>query len=205
MLATGYGEDMGDAPERAPLRKSDRTRHAILRAAKDQFAEHGYDRTNIRAIAAKASIDPSMVMRYFGNKEGLFAAAVDVNLQLPDLRKVPTERLGQVLTDHFIARWEGELSDDVLVLLLRSAVTNEQAAARLRVVFLQQVAAVLRPVVQPAELQRRAGLLTTQMLGLALTRYLLRIPGIADRPAAEVARDIAPTIQKYLVGPLPAG
>lgn len=93
MLAPGYREDTGDAPEPSPLRKSERTRLAILRAAKDQFAEHGYDRTNIRAVAAQASIDPSMVMRYFGNKEGLFAAAVDVDLQLPDLGQVPTERL----------------------------------------------------------------------------------------------------------------
>lgn len=185
------------------MRKSDRTRRAILRAAKEQFAEHGYDRTNIRAIAALASIDPSMVMRYFGSKEGLFAAAVDVDLALPDLRSVPRAELGRVLTNHFIARWEGELSDDVLVLLLRSAVTNEQAAARLRTVFLEQVATVLAPVVEPAELQRRAGLVTSQMLGLALTRYLLRIPGLADRPEDDIAADIAPTIQKYLAGPLP--
>lgn len=196
---------MSDLAAAAPIRKSDRTRLAILRAAQAQFAEHGYDRTNIRAIAAIASIDPSMVMRYFGNKEGLFAAAVDVDLQLPDLRQVARSDLGRVLTEHFIARWEGELSDDVLVLLLRSAVTNEQAAAKLRTVFREQVAAVLVPVVDPAESQRRAGLVTSQMLGLALTRYLLRIPGLADRPAAEVAGDIGPTIQKYLVGSLPGG
>ena len=80
---------MGDVGPAAPNRKSDRTRLAILQAAKAEFAEHGYDRANIRAIAAIASIDPSMVMRYFGNKEGLFAAAVDVDLRLPDLRHVP--------------------------------------------------------------------------------------------------------------------
>ncbi|MDQ4038306.1 MAG: TetR family transcriptional regulator [Actinomycetota bacterium] len=191
------------APAPPPVRKSERTRLAILAAAKSQFAEHGYDRTNIRAIAAQARIDPSMVMRYFGNKQSLFAAAVDVDLQLPDLRAVPTARLGRVLTEHFLARWEGELSDDVLVLLLRSAVTNEQAAAKLREIFRTQVAVRLRPVVAPEQLRRRAGLVTSQMLGLALTRYLLGIPGLVERPAADVAADIAPTIQNYLVGPLP--
>lgn len=202
-LETRYRGRMGDVSGRSPLRKSERTRLAILRAAKDQFTQLGYDRANIRAIAAQAAIDPSMVMRYFVNKEGLFAAAVDVDLYLPVLAAVPRARLGRVLTEHFIARWEGELTDDVLVLLLRSAVTNEQAAARLREVFLEQVAAVLRPVVEADELGRRAGLVTSQMLGLALTRYLLRIPGLADRPAADIVADIAPTIQKYLVGPLP--
>ena len=203
ILSRGYGAAMGDVSKPSPMRKSDRTRLAILRAAKEQFAQHGYDRASIRAIAAQASIDPSMVMRYFVNKEGLFAAAVDVDLHLPDLAAVPRARLGRVLTEHFIARWEGELSDDVLVLLLRSAVTSEQAAARLREVFLGQLATVLRPVVEADEVKRRAGLVTSQMLGLALTRYLLRIPGLADRPAAEIIADIAPTIQKYLVGPLP--
>lgn len=194
---------MGDVSAPASGRKSDRTRLAILTAAKDQFAQHGYDRANIRSIAAQAQIDPSMVMRYFVNKEGLFAAAVDVDLQLPDLREVPRARLGRVLTEHFLARWEGELSDDVLVLLLRSAVTNEQAAARLREVFLGQVATMLQPVVDPAQIRRRAGLVTSQMLGLALTRYLLGIPGVVQRSAAELVADVAPTIQRYLVGQLP--
>src|SRR4051794_38214336 len=69
-------------------RKSDKTRAAILSAARAEFHRHGYDRTSIRAVAATAQIDPSMVMRYYGSKEGLFAAAVDVDLQLPDLSGV---------------------------------------------------------------------------------------------------------------------
>ena len=120
-------------------------------------------------------------MRYFTSKEALFAAAVDVDLMLPDLSGVAVEDLGARLTRHFLERWEGALSDDVLLILLRSAVTNEQVAERLRSVFVEQVVAVLARLAPPGEAERRAALVASQLLGLALTRYLLRLPGIATR------------------------
>jgi AcrR family transcriptional regulator len=185
-----------------PVRKGERTRAAILAAARDQFARHGYDRASIRAIAAQASIDPSMVIRYFTSKEALFAAAVDVDLMLPDLSRTPAGVLGRRLTEHFLERWEGALSDDVLVILLRSAVTNPGVAERLREVFVDQVAATLGPIATEGDAEHRAALVSSQLLGIALTRYLLRLPGMTDRPAASVVADVAPTIQRYLTGKL---
>ena len=185
------------------LSKSQRTKAAILGAAREQFAQQGYDRASIRSIAAQASADPALVMRYFTNKEALFAAAVDVDLMLPDLSGVAIEDLGHTLTRHFLERWEGSLSDDVLIILLRSAVTNEQVAERLRVVFVEQVVAVLARLAPPGEAERRAALVASQLLGLALSRYLLRLPGMAARPPVDVAADIAPTVQRYLTGALP--
>lgn len=185
-------------------RKSDRTRAAILNAARAQFQQHGYDRTSIRAVAAAAEIDPSMVMRYFGSKEGLFAAAAHVDLQLPNLGGVPVRQRGQALLEHFIRRWEGDLSDDVLVLLLRSAVTDDRAAQRLQAVFQEQLVDTLSRMSGPEEALRRAGLIASQVLGVALGRYLLKLPGLADRPPAELIADLAPTVQRYLTGRLPA-
>lgn len=184
-------------------RKSDRTRAAILHAARAQFQQHGYDRTSIRAVAAAAEIDPSMVMRYFGSKEGLFAAAAQVDLQLPNLGGVPVRQRGQALLEHFIRRWEGDLSDDVLVLLLRSAVTDERAAQRLQAVFQEQLVDTLSRMSGPEEALRRAGLIASQVLGVALGRYLLKLPGLADRPPADLIADLAPTVQRYLTGRLP--
>ena len=184
-------------------RKSDRTRAAILNAARAQFQQHGYDRTSIRAVAAAAEIDPSMVMRYFGSKEGLFAAAAHIDLQLPNLSGVPVRQRGQALLEHFIRRWEGDLSDDVLVLLLRSAVTDDRAAQRLQAVFQEQLVDTLSRMSGPEEALRRAGLIASQVLGVALGRYLLKLPGLADRPPADLIADLAPTIQRYLTGPLP--
>jgi AcrR family transcriptional regulator len=183
--------------------KAQRTRAAILAAAREQFGLHGYDRTSIRAIATQAQIDPAMVIRYFTSKEGLFAAAVDVDLMLPDLKGTPREELGTRLTQHFLDRWEGSLSDDVLVILLRSAVTDPRVAEKLRSVFIDQVAAVLRPLGPPGDGDRRAALVASQLLGIALTRYLLRFPAIAERPRDDVLADIAPSVQRYLLGDLP--
>src|SRR6476659_2595883 len=73
----------------APEKRSDRTKSAILKAARERLAAHGYDRTTIRAVAADAGIDPSMVMRYFGNKAQLFDAALGIDLRLPDLTGIP--------------------------------------------------------------------------------------------------------------------
>ena len=186
----------------ATLSKSQRTKAAILGAAREQFAQQGYDRASIRSIAAQASIDPALVMRYFTSKEALFAAAVDVDLMLPDLSGVAVGELGTRLTRHFLERWEGALSDDVLLILLRSAVTNEQVAERLRSVFVEQVVTVLAVLGPPDEAERRAGLVASQLLGLALTRYLLRLPGMAARSVDDVVADIAPNLQRYLTGDL---
>ena len=152
----GRGQACGPACGLAGARSSDRTRAAILRAARAHFARHGYERTTIRAVAADAAIDASMVMRYFGSKEKLFDAALTIDLRLPDLTAVARDDLPHVLVRHFLDRWEGDPADDALLLLLRSAVTNERAAARLREIFAEQVAPALGRGHRPAP--RRAGL-----------------------------------------------
>src|SRR5919202_6211294 len=145
------------------LRKGERTRRAILQAAREQFHQLGYDGASIRGIAAGANIDPSMVMRYFGSKEGLFAAAVDVDLRLPDLTGCPLEDRGRRLVAHFLTRWEGDPVDDVLVLLLRSAGTNDAARERMHTVFAEQLRPRVAELGEPDDATRRAALIATQM------------------------------------------
>ena len=183
--------------------RSDQTRAAILAAARRRFAAEGFERTTIRAIAADADIDPSMVMRYYGSKDGLFAAAIDLDLHLPDLATVPRKQLGDTLARHWVELWEGDLADELLIVLLRSAITNEHAAEQLRTVFGAQVAKTLAVVVDdPAEAPTRAGLVSTQMLGLALCRHILRLPPVVALDAETLIASISDTIQRYLTGPL---
>src|SRR4051794_9995819 len=106
-------------------RRSDATRAAILAAARERFATDGYERATIRSVAADAGIDPSMVMRYFGSKEGLFAAAAEFELRLPDPSGVPPEQVGRLAAEYFLTRWE---DDGTLQALLRVGATNEAAA-----------------------------------------------------------------------------
>ena len=177
-------------------RRSDATRAAILAAARERFAADGFERATIRAIAAEARIDPSMVMRYYGNKEGLFAAAAEFHLRLPDLGDAPPAEVGARLVGHFLHRWE---EDDTLVALLRAAVTQESAVDRIRAIFAEQVGPVAaRHAPDPAEAPTRAGLVATQMLGFALCRYVLRLQPVVDLDRTEAATWLAPTIQRYL-------
>jgi AcrR family transcriptional regulator len=177
-------------------RRSDATRAAILAAARERFAADGYERATIRAIAADAGIDPSMVMRYYGSKDRLFAAAAAFDLRLPDLDALPVDQLGATLVAHFLDRWEG---DDTLMALLRAAVTNEAAAERMREVFATQVAPAVGTVSpEPAEAAERSGLVASQILGAALIRYVLRLPPVAGMDRAELVAWLGPTVQRYL-------
>jgi len=186
-------------------RRSDETRAAILEAARRRFAADGFERTTIRAIAADAGIDPSMVMRYYGSKDGLFSAAADLDLQLPDLAAVPREQLGETLVRHWVERWEGGASDELLIVVFRSAITNEAAAERLRTVFGAQVAKAIATIVDDrAEAATRAGLVSTQMLGLALCRYILRLAPVVALDLDTLLATVSDTVQRYLTGPLTA-
>jgi AcrR family transcriptional regulator len=183
-------------------RRSDRTRAAILTAARERFAADGYERATIRAIAADAAIDPAMVMRYFGNKEKLFAAAAEFDLRLPDHGALPRDQLGVAMIEHFLDRWEG---DETLMALLRASVTNEAAAERMRQLFADQLGPVIAKLNgNGSDTATRAGLIATQALGLALCRYVLALRPVAALPRAAVIAWLAPTFQHYLTSAAPA-
>ena len=178
-------------------RSSEQTKSVILAAARERFAEAGFERATIRAIAADANIDPSMVMRYFGSKDQLFAAAADFDLQIPDLSDVASAELGVRIVAHFVERWE---RDEALVVLLRSSTTNAEAAQRMREIFTTQLLPVIAKV-NPADAPRRAALIATQVLGLALCRFVLRLPPVVAMSRDELVAWLAPTVQRYLTAP----
>ncbi len=191
------------------------TREAILDAARAQFAEHGYDGATIRGIAAVAAVDPALVHHFYGSKERLFVAA----MQLP---VVPSEVIGAALAEagrsrgesagaHLVRSaltlWDSEELRGAFVALLRSALTSERAAVMLRE-FLAE--AILAPVASlakdgdPDATPFRAALIASHMLGLALTRYVLRFGSVAAASADELAAAIGPAIDRYLTGDIGA-
>jgi AcrR family transcriptional regulator len=186
-----------------PPRRAEETRARILAAARRLFAAEGFERTTVRAVAAASSVDPALVLRYFGSKEGLFAAAAAFDLRLPDPAALPPERLGAALVAHFLARWEGDPEDGALPILLRSAVTHAEAAARMREIFARQLLPAIARVAPAGEAERRAGLVASQVLGFALCRYILALPGAATMTGDEMVAWLGPTIQRYLTGPAP--
>ncbi|GAA4398156.1 TetR/AcrR family transcriptional regulator [Tsukamurella soli] len=190
----------GDSPRSVPrTRDAARTRRDILAAARARFADDGFDRTTLRAVAADVGVDPALVMRYFGNKRGLFAAAAHLTLDFPDLSAVPPGRLGEVLLLRFFAVWE---EDRTFIALLRSAMSSDEAAAALREVFIRQVMPALS-VVTPDDPARRVGMAGALIIGLATTRYVLVTPGMADAGRDEIVAWAGPVLEALLTGPAP--
>ncbi|GLW70541.1 TetR family transcriptional regulator [Kitasatospora phosalacinea] len=182
-------------------RRSDATRATILAAARERFATDGYEKATIRAIARDARIDPSMVMRYYGNKAGLFAAAVAIGPDLPGLAVEPREEIGRAMARHFLALWE---ENEELTALMRVGVTEPHAAERMQSVLREQLIPLARRIgPDPDQAQARAALCASAVLGLALTRYVLRFPAsVALRPE-EIVDWLGPTLQRYLTAPTP--
>ena len=191
---------MPDRPTRTA--KSQRTKAAILEAAQQLFADQGYERATVRDIAARAAIDPAMVIRYFGSKEGLFAQATAFDLRLPNLAGIARRDIGRTLVGHFLEVWEGSLSNGSLISLLRAAASNEDSANAVRAIFGGQVAPMLAKVVPAAELPLRGGLVATQIMGLAVTRYILKVPPVVAMDRPQIVRLLGPTMQRYVIGKL---
>lgn len=189
-------------------RNASRSRATILQAARNLFGARGFERTSVRAIAAESGLDGAMVMRYFGSKEHLFAQAMAFDLHLPAAGSISPADLGQGLVRHFLLTWE---NNEELQVMLRSAGTNEAAMMRTREIFAGQVLAMVREIPTPdgnamaeQEAVLRAGLVASQILGFALTRYVLRFDGVKDLSTDDAVAWLAPTLQRYLTEEMPA-
>ena len=183
-------------------RTAEESREAIVSAARAEFASAGYEGATIRAIAARAAIDPAMVIRYFGSKRALFAASVEVDLRVDGI-EVPAvrEHLGEALVRHVISRWEG---DHTLRILLRTGLTDDAFLARVRDdIAAGQIAPFVERVGAPAhEVPLRTALVGSQALGLMVLRFIARVEPIASASIDELVSWYSPTFQRYLTGPL---
>jgi AcrR family transcriptional regulator len=186
------------------MRSSAGTKAAILAAARTRFAAEGYRSASIRAVARDVGVDAALVVRYFGSKPGLFAAATDIALNIPDLTDVPPGEHGERLVEHFLSRWDtGTPEGQVLLILLRSAASDAAAAAAMRELFARQLVPALRRLVtDESQVPQRAALVASQILGLALARSVLELPPFDAMPPAAIAANVGPTVQRYLHEPL---
>jgi AcrR family transcriptional regulator len=180
-------------------RNATRTRADILAAARLRFGSDGYERTTLRAVAADVGVDPALVIRYFGSKQDLFAAAAEFTLDLPDLTAVHPDDVADALLPSFFAVWE---NDTTFVALLRAAMTSPTAAHTMRRIFATQVAPKLAAVT-PDHPAQRAGLMGAFVIGLATTRYVLANPAVADLGHDELIGWARPVIRQLLVGRAP--
>jgi AcrR family transcriptional regulator len=177
------------------------TRQAILDAARTEFAAAGYGGASIRQIARQAGVDPSLVYHYFSDKAGLFVACFD----LPrDPRRVQADARagppsGARIVEHFLAQWEeGEQEPGRrFVTLAQAASGSPEVAGALREFLTERVWAH-HPDGGTEEGLRTASLVSSQLLGLAWTRYVVKLEPMASAPRAAVAAWVGPTIDGYI-------
>jgi AcrR family transcriptional regulator len=179
----------------------------VLAAARTAFADRGFDGATIRSIATAAGVDPALVHHYFGNKDQLFMAAIHAPIDpgelLPRALAGGPERLGENLVRTFLGVWEGPARAPALA-LIRSAVGNEWTARLLREFVISQI---LRRVtatldVSPAEREARAALAASQLVGLAMIRYVVKLEPVASASPESLIAAYAPTLQRYFTGPV---
>lgn len=182
------------------------TRAAILAAAREAFASQGYTATSLRGIARTAGVDPSLVTHFFGSKDALFEASLDLPMDpaalVEGLLAGGVSGLGERVVRTFLLVWDSTPGQGPMLAMLRGAVSHDDSAARLRELLLR---VILRPIAHGAggdDPDRRAALLASQVVGLAMTRYVLKLEPLASAPPDELAPVMGKTLQRYLTGPL---
>ncbi|WP_426506449.1 TetR family transcriptional regulator [Dactylosporangium sp. McL0621] len=184
------------------------TREAILAAARTAFAERGFDGASIRQIASTAGVDPALVHHYFGAKDQLFLATMNAPIDpgelLPPVFEPGIDGVGERLVRAFLGVWDSPAGTPV-VALVRSAMQHDWSARMLREFLVSQILrrAARALDLDPAEAPKRAALVASQMIGIGILRYILKLEPLASMPPEEVVSNVAPTIQRYLADPLP--
>jgi AcrR family transcriptional regulator len=184
------------------------TKASILEAARRAFAEKGFDQSSIRAIAGDAGVDPALVHHYFGTKEKLFLAAMNAPINpgelIPQALSGPREQAGERLVRMALTVWDSP-AGSAAVAMFRSAMSNEWTARLLREFVVTQILrrAVASLVLDPAEAPLRTSLVATQIAGMMIGRYVLRIEPMASADREVLVAAIAPNVQRFLDDPMP--
>jgi AcrR family transcriptional regulator len=183
------------------------SREHILAAARRLFAEHGFDGTSLRQIAREASVDPAMVHHFFKGKDELFALSValpaDPAQVLEGVDQYDPEHRAEAIVRAALRLWESPAQHS-LVAFLRGTIGSKAKTLLLREVVTRTIISRIMAGVPgaPAEVAMRGNLVATQMVGIMLVRYVVRLEPLASASPEDVVRLVAPNVQHYLTGPL---
>jgi len=190
---------------RRPLGSPD-ARRAVLDAARELFAELGFERTTMRAVAARAAVDPALIYHYFGDKDGLLFAAlqppVDEATVFAGLSDA-ADRAGEELVRRLISLWEErpEIREQMAA-ILRTGLSHDRAGRLLRDILSSFILAALGDVLAGDRRELRVALIGSHIGGLMLARYILKVPGAAAASPEDLVQAVGPTVQRYLTGDL---
>ncbi|MBP8536513.1 TetR/AcrR family transcriptional regulator [Streptomyces sp. MK37H] len=189
-------------PARTSASDGPAARDRILIAARNEFAERGYDKTSIRGIAKAAEVDPALVHHYFGTKEQVFEAAIELifapAMGVPDAVHGSREGAGERMARYMFGIWENPVSRLPLLAVMRSALTNETAAVVLRGMIERRVLVRMAGELDVPNPEFRAQLAAGHLIGIAMLRYVLRMEPMASAEADDIVAMVGPTLQRYL-------
>ncbi|MEU3952039.1 TetR family transcriptional regulator [Streptomyces achromogenes] len=191
---------------RPPRTESAGTRDRILAAAREEFSARGYEKTSVRGIAKAAGVDSALVHHYFGTKEQVFAAAIEVAfapaLDAPDaVAEGPADEVGERLTRFVLGIWEDPATRAPLLAVVRSAVDNDTAAAVLRRLVAAQLMRRIAARLELPDAELRAELAAAQLVGCAMLRYVIRLEPLASADLEQIIARVAPVVQIHLTAP----
>ncbi|GAA2208392.1 TetR family transcriptional regulator [Nonomuraea monospora] len=194
----------GSPPRPGRWRTGAESKQRILDAARALFGEHGYAGTTVRAVAARAEVDSAMVFYFFGSKQGLFAAAVEMSAQLPPaIESIFTggldgigERIIRTLVESIDASGRTPLA-----MLTRPAPTGDQSETLIREYIDREITSRVAALLGTPDAASRAGMVNVQLLGLTVARYIVRIEPIASSSVDELVSRFGPLVQHCLTGP----
>jgi AcrR family transcriptional regulator len=182
------------------------TREAILATAARHFAQHGYDRASLRGIAAEAGVDQKLIAYFFGSKQQLFVAAVGLPFNpgevLTAILAGDRDSIGERLAALLVEVLEQPELHQRLTGVIRAAASEPEVARMLREFLSRELFGPAAELLGTEDGPFRANLVGSQIVGLVMARYVVAIEPLATMPPAAVAAAVAPTLQRYLLGPL---
>ncbi|WP_371578121.1 TetR family transcriptional regulator [Streptomyces sp. NBC_01314] len=193
-------------PSRTESADTPAARDRILAAAREEFAERGYDKTSMRGIAKAAGVDSALVHHYFGTKDQVFEAAITLSfapvMEAPrTVEEGPLDGVGERLTRFIVGVWENPTTRAPLLAIVRSAVNNEAAAAVFRRIISTQVLRRVAGRLDVPDAELRAELAAAQLVGIAMLRYVIKVEPLASADPEQIIRRVAPVVQAHLTGP----
>ncbi|MFJ7155046.1 TetR family transcriptional regulator [Streptomyces sp. NPDC101118] len=189
-------------PSRAEADSGPGTQERIRLAAREEFAERGYDKTSVRGVAKAAGVDPALVHHYFGSKDELFAAAVETSIEpallVPAILGQGPDGVGERLARYFLGVWENPVTRAPMLAVIRSALTHEAAAKVLRNLVLRKLLERVAADLKVPDPTFRAELAASHMIGIAMLRYVVQVEPLASADPEQIVAMVAPTLQRYL-------
>ncbi|MDQ0776479.1 AcrR family transcriptional regulator [Streptomyces aurantiacus] len=181
-------------------------RDRILTAAREEFSERGYEKTSVRGIAKTAGVDSALVHHYYGTKEQVFEASIEVAigplLSAPgSITEGPLDGVGERLARFFFGVWENPATRKALLAIVRSAMNNEVAAGVFRRLISAQLLRRIADRLDRPDAELRAELAAAQLVGIAMLRYVIRVEPLASATPEQIIERVSPVIQTHLTAP----